>query len=124
MDVHFIEHCFIVQIMNWSIIPTLFPGRVNSSSDILSLIVLVQYIPRAFLIFPLNRRIIKNTGVVTKTAWAGAAYNLLLYMLASHVHSLFLFLSLITIILIFFRNSFCFDVGNCLILKVKQLETP
>ncbi|URE37383.1 cyclic nucleotide-gated ion channel [Musa troglodytarum] len=25
------------------------------------------------------------TGVVTKTAWAGAAYNLLLYMLASHV---------------------------------------
>nr|AWN82522.1 cyclic nucleotide-gated channel 21 [Nicotiana tabacum] len=30
-------------------------------------------------------QIIKATGVVTKTAWAGAAYNLLLYMLASHV---------------------------------------
>uniref|UniRef100_A0A2N9EKJ1 Cyclic nucleotide-binding domain-containing protein n=1 Tax=Fagus sylvatica TaxID=28930 RepID=A0A2N9EKJ1_FAGSY len=30
-------------------------------------------------------QIIKATGVVTRTAWAGAAYNLLLYMLASHV---------------------------------------
>ncbi|CAI9284797.1 unnamed protein product [Lactuca saligna] len=30
-------------------------------------------------------QIIKATGVVTKTAWAGAAYNLVLYMLASHV---------------------------------------
>lgn len=35
--------------------------------------------------FPLSSQIIKATGVVTKTAWAGAAYNLLLYMLASHV---------------------------------------
>ena len=31
------------------------------------------------------RNVIKATGVVTKTAWAGAAYNLLLYILASHV---------------------------------------
>ncbi|KAK2985282.1 hypothetical protein RJ640_009795, partial [Escallonia rubra] len=38
-----------------------------------------------YLIFPLSSQIIKATGVVTKTAWAGAAYNLLLYMLASHV---------------------------------------
>ncbi|KAK6117115.1 hypothetical protein DH2020_049160 [Rehmannia glutinosa] len=30
-------------------------------------------------------RIIKNTGVVAKTAWTGAAYNLILYLLASHV---------------------------------------
>lgn len=49
------------------------------------LIVLLQYVPRLYLIFPLSSQIIKATGVVTKTAWAGAAYNLLLYMLASHV---------------------------------------
>jgi len=49
------------------------------------LIVLVQYIPRLYLIFPLSAEIIKATGVVTTTAWAGAAYNLLQYMLASHV---------------------------------------
>lgn len=47
--------------------------------------VLIQYIPRIFLIFPLHQRIVKTTGFVAKTAWAGAGYNLLLYMLASHV---------------------------------------
>ncbi|CAI9111067.1 OLC1v1011202C1 [Oldenlandia corymbosa var. corymbosa] len=57
-------------------------GRNNNT---LSLIVLLQYIPRLFVIFPLNQRIIKSTGFIAKTAWAGAAYNLLLYMLASHV---------------------------------------
>ncbi|XP_048229124.1 probable cyclic nucleotide-gated ion channel 16 isoform X2 [Ricinus communis] len=34
---------------------------------------------------PLNRRIVKSTGVVSRTAWSGAAYNLLLYVLASHI---------------------------------------
>nr|CAD1824624.1 unnamed protein product [Ananas comosus var. bracteatus] len=60
-------------------------SSANHTNNTLSLIVLMQYIPRLFLIFPLNARIVKATGVVTKTAWAGAAYNLLLYMLASHV---------------------------------------
>ena len=46
---------------------------------------IIQYVPRLFLIFPLNQKIVKTTGVVAKTAWAGAAYNLLLFMLASHV---------------------------------------
>ncbi|KAE8721895.1 putative cyclic nucleotide-gated ion channel 14 [Hibiscus syriacus] len=40
---------------------------------------------RLYLIYPLSSQIIKTTGVVTATAWAGAAYNLVLYMLASHV---------------------------------------
>ncbi|KAB5553457.1 hypothetical protein DKX38_010768 [Salix brachista] len=46
---------------------------------------LCKEVERLYLIFPLSSEIIKATGVVTKTAWAGAAYNLLLYMLASHV---------------------------------------
>jgi hypothetical protein len=49
------------------------------------MIVLIQYIPRVFLIVSLNSKIVKASGVVTRTAWAGAAYNLLLYTLASHV---------------------------------------
>ncbi|KAF5208107.1 Cyclic nucleotide-gated ion channel [Thalictrum thalictroides] len=73
------------QIVNWVIIPKLANRTAEHANNALSLIVLIQYVPRLFLIFPLNRRIVKNTGVVTKTAWAGAAYNLLLYMLASHV---------------------------------------
>lgn len=58
----------------------------------LALIVLLQYIPRLYVMFPLSSQILKATGVVTKTSWADAAYNLLLYMLASHVcNSLILF---------------------------------
>lgn len=74
-----------LQIVIWYIIPSIKDPTADHANHILSLIVLIQYIPRLFLIFPLNRRITKTTGVVARTAWLGAAYNLLLYMLASHV---------------------------------------
>ncbi|CAA3007158.1 cyclic nucleotide-gated ion channel 17 [Olea europaea subsp. europaea] len=73
------------QIVIWFIIPATRSRRANHNNNALALIVLLQYVPRLYLIFPLSSEIIKATGVVTKTAWAGAAYNLLLYMLASHV---------------------------------------
>ncbi|XP_058067861.1 probable cyclic nucleotide-gated ion channel 14 isoform X1 [Magnolia sinica] len=72
------------QILIWFIIPALRNSQ-DYTNNAIALIVLLQYIPRLYLIFPLSSRIIKANGVVTKTAWAGAAYNLLLYMLASHV---------------------------------------
>lgn len=56
-----------------------------NTKNVLRFIIIFQYIPRLFLIFPLSSQIVKATGVVTETAWAGAAYNLMLYMLASHV---------------------------------------
>uniref|UniRef100_A0A1D1YZ49 Putative cyclic nucleotide-gated ion channel 14 n=1 Tax=Anthurium amnicola TaxID=1678845 RepID=A0A1D1YZ49_9ARAE len=73
------------QIVIWLIIPAIRNSNADHSNNALTLIVLLQYIPRLYLIFPQSYQIIKATGVVTKTAWAGAAYNLLLYMLASHV---------------------------------------
>ncbi|GJX94169.1 cyclic nucleotide-gated ion channel 18-like protein [Tanacetum coccineum] len=73
------------QIVNELIIPATNQNTKDHANNTLTLIVLIQYIPRLFVIFPLNQRIIKSTGFVAKTAWAGAAYNLLLYMLASHV---------------------------------------
>ncbi|KAJ0712476.1 putative cyclic nucleotide-binding domain, Ion transport domain, rmlC-like jelly roll [Helianthus annuus] len=75
----------MLQIVNELIIPATKRNSEDHANNTLSLIVLIQYIPRLFVIFPLNQRIIKSTGFVAKTAWAGAAYNLLLYMLASHV---------------------------------------
>ncbi|XP_061347453.1 cyclic nucleotide-gated ion channel 17 [Gastrolobium bilobum] len=69
----------------WFIIPATRSPQTSHKNNALALIVLLQYVPRLYLIFPLSSQIIKATGVVTKTAWAGAAYNLLLYMLASHV---------------------------------------
>ncbi|KAK4490899.1 hypothetical protein RD792_001615 [Penstemon davidsonii] len=73
------------QIVIWSILPAIRSSHADHTNNALVLIVLLQYFPRLYLIFPLSSQIIKTTGVVTKTAWAGAAYNLLLYMLASHV---------------------------------------
>ncbi|XP_013609735.1 PREDICTED: putative cyclic nucleotide-gated ion channel 18 [Brassica oleracea var. oleracea] len=73
------------QLVIWLVIPAATNGTANHANSTLALIVLVQYIPRSFIIFPLNQRIIKTTGFIAKTAWAGAAYNLLLYILASHV---------------------------------------
>ncbi|CAL9106832.1 cyclic nucleotide-gated ion channel 17 [Musa acuminata AAA Group] len=70
------------QILIWSVIRN---SGADHNNNALALIVLVQYIPRLYLIFPLSCQIVKADGVVTKTAWAGAAYNLLLYMIASHV---------------------------------------
>ncbi|KAG1326515.1 putative cyclic nucleotide-gated ion channel 5 [Cocos nucifera] len=73
------------QIVIWLVIPAIRNSRADHNNNALALIVLIQYIPRLYLISPLSCQIIKATGVVTKTAWAGAAYNLLLYMIASHV---------------------------------------
>lgn len=80
----FLIHLIFVQFVIWFVIPATSP-RTDQNNNALALIVLLQYVPRLYLIFPLSSEIIKATGVVTKTAWAGAAYNLLLYMLASHV---------------------------------------
>ncbi|XP_057821102.2 protein CNGC15b [Cryptomeria japonica] len=73
------------QLVIWSVIPALRRSSADHTKNVLAMIVLFQYFPRLFLIFPLTSEIVRTTGVVTKTAWAGAAYNLLLYMLASHV---------------------------------------
>lgn len=78
----------VLQIVIWIVIPATRDSSADYANNTLALIVLLQYIPRLFLIFPLNQRIIKTTGVIAKTAWAGAAYNLLLYILASHVYIL------------------------------------
>ncbi|CAB4282764.1 unnamed protein product [Prunus armeniaca] len=73
------------QVLIWFVIPRLGGSTMTNTKNVLRFIIIFQYIPRLFLIFPLSSQIVKATGVVTETAWAGAAYNLMLYMLASHV---------------------------------------
>ncbi|XP_010253719.1 PREDICTED: protein CNGC15b isoform X2 [Nelumbo nucifera] len=73
------------QVLIWAVIPNLRGSTMTNTKNALRFIIIFQYIPRLFLIFPLSSQIVKATGVVTETAWAGAAYNLMLYMLASHV---------------------------------------
>ncbi|KAK7293309.1 hypothetical protein RJT34_16172 [Clitoria ternatea] len=74
------------QIVIWLVIPASSSAKTTDhNNNTLALFVLIQYVPRLFLIYPLNQRIQKTTGVIAKTPWIGAAYNLVLYMLASHI---------------------------------------
>ncbi|XP_020232635.1 protein CNGC15c [Cajanus cajan] len=73
------------QVLIWIVIPTLRGSTMANTKNVLRFFIIFQYFPRLVLIFPLSSQIVKATGVVTETAWAGAAYNLMLYMLASHI---------------------------------------
>jgi cyclic nucleotide gated channel, plant len=66
-------------------LPKLTGSELGTAKDILMFIVILQYIPRLVRIIPLYRQITRSAGIITETAWAGAAFNLLIYMLASHV---------------------------------------
>ncbi|KAL9454898.1 hypothetical protein AB3S75_010328 [Citrus x aurantiifolia] len=73
------------QFVVFLIIPSMRDSKADYNNSSLALVILLQYIPRLFVIFPLNGRIIKTTGVVAKADWAGAGYNLVLFLLSSHV---------------------------------------
>ncbi|KAH0929724.1 hypothetical protein HID58_015451, partial [Brassica napus] len=60
-------------------------ANVLATKQALRYIVLVQYIPRFVRMYPLSSELKRTAGVFAETAWAGAAYYLLLYMLASHI---------------------------------------
>lgn len=76
-----------MQALIWFIIPNLNGSTITNTKNVLRFIIICQYIPRLLLIYPLSAQITKAHGLVTETAWVGAAYNLTLYMLASHVSS-------------------------------------
>ncbi|XP_042494103.1 probable cyclic nucleotide-gated ion channel 14 [Macadamia integrifolia] len=73
------------QVVIWFIMPAIRSSHTDHTDNALMFLVLVQYIPRLYQIFPMGSEIIKATGVITKSAWAGAVYNLVLYLMASHV---------------------------------------
>eukprot|EP00257_Ricinus_communis_P018594 XP_015577354.1 probable cyclic nucleotide-gated ion channel 10 [Ricinus communis] len=54
------------------------------AKDLLKVVIFSQYVPRVWRILPLFREVTRSSGILTETAWAGAVYNLCLYMLASH----------------------------------------
>lgn len=74
------------------IIPKMRGSRSLNTKNLLKFIVFFQYIPRVLRVFPLYNEVTKTSGILTETAWAGAAFNLFLYMLASHVLGAFWYL--------------------------------
>ncbi|XP_012082368.1 protein CNGC15b [Jatropha curcas] len=75
----------IPQVLIWVVIPSLNGSSMAHTRMVIRISIIIQYLLRLYLIFPLSSQINKATGVVLETAWAGAAYNLVLYMLTSHV---------------------------------------
>ncbi|KAJ9550926.1 hypothetical protein OSB04_014971 [Centaurea solstitialis] len=88
------------------------PCHRSNGSDVLAtkqallIIVLLQYVPRFVRIVPLTSELKRTAGVIAETAWAGAAYYLLLYMLASHIVGAFWYLLSVE------RNDTCWQ-GAC-----------
>ncbi|KAF3432855.1 hypothetical protein FNV43_RR23957 [Rhamnella rubrinervis] len=74
------------------IVPKLGGSRSLNTKNLLKFVVLFQYVPRVIRIYPLYTEVTRASGILTETAWAGAAFNLLLYMLASHVLGAFWYL--------------------------------
>ena len=69
----------------WVVIPNVEGTVVTVKKNAMLFIMIVQYIPRVILTYPLSSKIIDEGGIVADTAWTGAGYNLMLYLMASHV---------------------------------------
>ncbi|KAL6533292.1 Cyclic nucleotide-gated ion channel 1 [Orobanche minor] len=80
------------QVVILIIIPKLKGARSLNTKNLLKSVVILQYIPRVLRVYPLYREVTRTSGILTETAWAGAAFNLFLYMLASHVLGAFWYL--------------------------------
>lgn len=80
------------QVVIWIIIPKLKGSRSLNTKNLLKFVVFFQYIPRVLRVYPLYKEVTRTSGILTETAWAGAAFNLFLYMLASHVLGAFWYL--------------------------------
>ncbi|KAF7826174.1 cyclic nucleotide-gated ion channel 1-like [Senna tora] len=80
------------QVVVLAIIPSLKHKVPFVAKDLLTYMVIGQYVPRLLRIYPLFKEVTRTSGILTETAWAGAAYNLFLYMLASHAVGAFWYL--------------------------------
>ena len=73
------------QVVILIIIPQVGGSSSYNTKNLLKFVVFFQYFPRFIRIYPLYTEVTRTSGILTETAWAGAAFNLFLYMLASHV---------------------------------------
>ncbi|XP_073137821.1 protein CNGC15b-like [Henckelia pumila] len=83
--IHLLGALPLPQVLIWAVLPSLRGSTMISAKHGFRITIMFQFLLRLYLIFPLSSKIIKTAGVVVEAAWAGAAFNLLLFMLASHV---------------------------------------
>ncbi|XP_070053711.1 putative cyclic nucleotide-gated ion channel 8 isoform X1 [Nicotiana tabacum] len=97
----YIQRYFVVDLLSVLPLPQLAVARYldgSKGSDVLGtkralvVIIILQYIPRFLRFVPLSSDLKKTAGVFAETAWAGAAYYLLWFVLASHIFGAFWYL--------------------------------
>ncbi|KAI3907058.1 hypothetical protein MKX01_027959 [Papaver californicum] len=74
------------QVVILIIIPRMRGSAALNTKNLLRFIVLIQYVPRLIRIYPLYKDVTRTSGIITETAWVGAAFNLFLFMLAGHIY--------------------------------------
>nr|GMC73573.1 putative cyclic nucleotide-gated ion channel 8 [Ipomoea batatas] len=108
----YIHRYFIVDLLSILPLPQILVLRfLNGSrgSDVvgtkraLVLLVILQSIPRFFRFLPLTSDLKKTSGVFAETAWLGAAYYMLWFMLASHIFGAYWYLLAVE------RKNFCWQ---------------
>ncbi|XP_033148408.1 probable cyclic nucleotide-gated ion channel 3 [Brassica rapa] len=82
----------IPQVVVLAVVPSMSRPASLVTKELLKWAIFCQYVPRIARIYPLFKEVTRTSGLVTETAWAGAALNLFLYMLASHVFGSFWYL--------------------------------
>ncbi|KAK3026596.1 hypothetical protein RJ639_041616 [Escallonia herrerae] len=82
----------LLQVVVFIISPKVKGPLSRVTKDMLKCVIFGQYVPRLVRIYPLYKEITRTSGLFTETAWVVAAFNLLLYMLASHVVGAFWYL--------------------------------
>ncbi|KAL6124058.1 hypothetical protein ACLB2K_076574 [Fragaria x ananassa] len=73
------------QVVVFLIVPIIERPVPMTAKNLLTIVIVCQYVPRLIRIYPLYKEVTKTSGFLTEIAWAATAFNLLLYMLASHV---------------------------------------
>ncbi|KAK7814691.1 putative cyclic nucleotide-gated ion channel 10, partial [Quercus suber] len=84
--------CSAFQVVSLVSIPKIKSQAPLIVKQRLEFVIFAQYVPRITRLYPLYMEVKRTSGILTQTAWAGAAYNLFLYMLASHVVGAFWYL--------------------------------
>ncbi|WCJ40373.1 cyclic nucleotide gated channel 7 [Euphorbia peplus] len=101
------------QIVVWKYLTDKRKGsEVLATKQALLVLVFLQYIPRFLRFFPLTSDLKKTAGAFAESAWAGAAYYLLWYMLASHIVGAFWYLLAIERKDACWQNA-CIGSGKC-----------
>ncbi|WOK94027.1 putative cyclic nucleotide-gated ion channel 5 [Canna indica] len=90
--VDFLSVLPLPQIVVWMFLHRSKGYDVLDTKNAIFAIVVLQYIPRLSRMRPLTSELKRTAGVFAESAWAGAAYYLLCYMLACHIVGAFWYL--------------------------------